>query len=277
MSKSIQAVISPHKFTPALFESTSDFEELWQKNKPWLFSNLAHIAYFNEIDVKAFMKILGATDTYFYDKKGAQAFLSIWENKAVLSFRGTQPIEDKGKHHHKLGFLKKFRIKHFLPFPLPIDPLALIFLNNDILADLKFIPTSFDSMEKVNVHSGFLGEIDKLWADIVRDINQHVKGIPIWVTGHSLGGAMATLAGMRHPFEAVTTFGEPRVGFHINKAFEAKSHSRYVNGDDPVTKLPPELPFGYDHHGDVKRISDEDGETSFIYDHSIIYYSENLY
>jgi len=275
MSKSLESVFSPHKFIPSIISNDMDFEHLWNTKQSFVFSSIAHIAYFHELKVDTFMTQLGANKIFFYDIKGAQAFLSIWENKAILSFRGTQPIEDKGKHHHKLGFFRRFRIKHFLH--LPLDPLSLIYLNNDILADLKFVPTPFDGTDKVNVHSGFLGEIDKLWKNILQDINQHVKDIPIWVTGHSLGGAMATLAGMRHSFEEVITFGEPRVGFHLDKAFKSKSHTRYVNGDDPVTKLPPELLFGYDHHGEAKHISDKDGETNIIYDHSIIYYSENLY
>jgi hypothetical protein len=87
---------------------------------------------------------------------------------------------------------------------------------------------------------------------------------------------MATLAGMRYPFEAVTTFGEPRVGINIHDAFIAKNHIRYVNGNDPVPKLPPERPFGYAHHGDLKPINNHNNENSFLYDHSIIYYSENI-
>ena len=87
---------------------------------------------------------------------------------------------------------------------------------------------------------------------------------------------MATLAGMRYPFEEVVTFGEPRVGSNIDIAFKAKSHKRYVNGNDPVTKVPPELFFGYDHHGEPVRIFDPGGRTDFRYDHSIVYYSENL-
>ena len=275
MSKSLESVFSPHKFIPSIISNNMDFESIWNTKPSFVFSSMAHIAYFSEIKTKRFMSQLGADKVIFYDINGAQAFLSIWNNKAILAFRGTQPIEDKGKHHHKLGFFRKFRIKHFLH--LPLDPLSLIYLNNDILADLKFVPTSFDNIKTVNVHTGFLQELDKLWLKIVNDISQHLKDIPIWVTGHSLGGAMATLAGMRHNFEEVITFGEPRVGFHIEKAFKAKDHTRYVNGDDPVTKLPPELLFGYDHHGKVIHISDHDGETNIIYDHSIIYYSENLY
>lgn len=274
MSKSFESVFSPHKFTPSIIENNLDFDNLWHSNQELALSSLSHIAYFHEPRIRSFMKQLGATDTEFYDENGAQAFLSIWDNKAVLAFRGTQPIEGVGKHHHKLGFFRKLRIKYF--WHLPLDPLSLIYLNNDILADLKFIPTSFDGMSNVDVHSGFLGELNKIWPEIIKTIEQDVGSLPLYVTGHSLGGAMATLAGMRHTFEKVTTFGEPRVGIHIDRAFKSNSHTRYVNGDDPVTKLPPELLFGYDHHGNPIHIADRDGETDFRYDHSIVYYSENL-
>lgn len=274
MSKSFESVFSPHKFIPSIIENNMDFEHLWKANQDFVFSSLSHIAYFNELKVKAFMKQLGANKTHFYDEDGAQAFMSLWDDKAILAFRGTQPIEGVGKHHHKLGFFRQLRIKYL--WHLPLDPLSLIYLNNDILADLKFIPTAFDNEDKVKVHSGFLAEINKIWSKILIDIEKDVGDLPFCVTGHSLGGAMATLAGMQHSFEKVTTFGEPRVGIHIDKAFKSNHHTRYVNGDDPVTKLPPELFFGYDHHGNPIHISDRDGETDFRYDHSIIYYSENL-
>jgi len=274
MSKSFEAVYAPHRFTPSVIENNINFEDLWHSNQELALSSLSHIAYFNETKLKAFTKQLGASDTFYYDSRGAQAFLALWENKAVLAFRGTQPIEGVGKHHHRLGFFRKLRLKYF--WHLPLDPLSLIYLNNDILADLKFIPTQFDGMSNVLVHSGFLGELNKVWPDIINNVEKDIGNLPVYVTGHSLGGAMALLAGMRHSFEKVTTFGEPRVGMHIDQVFKSNTHTRYVNGDDPVTKLPPELLFGYDHHGTPIHIADRDGQTDLRYDHSIIYYSENL-
>ena len=274
MSKQFEKVISPQKFTPAIIEQDINFEQVWQNNKPWVLSNLSHIAYFKSSQIKTFMDKLGAEKTICYDINGAQAFLALWKNKAILVFRGTQSVEYKTKKHKKLSLCRKIIIKLFIK--LPINPFSLLFLSNDILADLKFLHHSFGNTNKVRVHTGFLEEINKLWKAISSDIDQQAKNIPAWVTGHSLGGALATLAGMKGSFESVTTFGEPRVGRKINLAFQSKKHTRYVNGDDPVTKLPPKFFSYYKHHGDKVKVRDSDGNTSAIYDHSIIYYSENI-
>jgi hypothetical protein len=75
------------------------------------------------------------------------------------------------------------------------------------------------------------------------------------VTGHSLGGAMATLASVRlasegYTVRAVYTFGSPRVG---DRAFRRKyrlPNYRFVNDDDLV----PHLPFSwcYKHVGTLR-------------------------
>lgn len=102
------------------------------------------------------MTKLGANNVFYYDYDGAQAFLSIWEDKAILAFRGTQPNENK---KYKLSFFRKIMIKAFIK--LPLNPFSLLFLSNDILADLDFIQTDFNKNYKTHVHSGFLNEINK--------------------------------------------------------------------------------------------------------------------
>ena len=284
MSKRFLAVLSPHKFTPTIISDDIDFNQSWKSNQAWVLSNLAHIAYFNKIKIKEFLKKLGTTNVFYYDYAGAQAFLAIWDDKAVLSFRGTQPVEHPTKKKSKLSFFRRLVIKALIK--LPINPFSLLFLNNDILADLDFIQTDFDGTGKTHVHSGFLKEINKIWdnnkteesvsSEILKDLKQHTSTLPLYVTGHSLGGAMATLAGMKYSFESVVTFGEPRVGRKIHLAFKSISHTRYVNGDDPVTKLPPKLFSYYKHHGQELKIQDSDNDSNVIYDHAIVYYSENL-
>jgi triacylglycerol lipase len=280
MDKSFKAVFSPQKFIP--FPSVSngtEFKHQWQTNRPWVLSNMSHAAYLDEAEVLRLMRILGATNTFAYDHDGAQAFLAVWPDKAILAFRGSQPQENQPtakitdlleQVSSKLGF-------GFDPewFKSLMDPNSFKLRINDVLADLKITKTPFDN--ETDVHRGFLAEIDKLWsASILPDLENHATGIPVWFTGHSLGAAMATLVGMRYPAEEVMTFGEPRVGQNIAQAFKSKRHTRYVNGDDPVTKVPPQDSFDYEHHGVEVKIRDSDEGTDFRFDHSIIYYSENL-
>lgn len=275
MSKSLEALISPHKFTPSIMSDERSFEELWANERAWVFSNLSHIAYFREDDVITFMHNLGATNTKFYSHNGAQAFLSIWEDKAILAFRGTQLMEHLPKKYKHLNFLQKFIIRLFIK--VPFNLFSLPYLNNDVFADLQFCHARLTKKKGVSVHSGFLGETKKLWKQITKDIKNIEGELPLWVTGHSLGGAMATITAMKHPVEAVTTFGEPRVGRKIHKAILSNNHTRYVNGDDIVTMVPPTFFSYYKHHGNKEQIYDKDGGRDLLFDHSIINYSENLY
>ena len=82
----------------------------------------------------------------------------------------------------------------------------------------------------------------------------------IILTGHSLGGAIATRAALDFEPEkirAIYTYGQPRVFLRRNKYPFNHLHYRVVNDADIVVKLPP-LSFGYRHVGQCIFIDDKD-------------------
>ena len=88
---------------------------------------------------------------------------------------------------------------------------------------------------------------------------------PLWITGHSLGGAMATLAAAwladkKIPFNGAYTFGQPRCGDeNFQVAFDTKLKNRFFrfqNNNDIVTRVPGRL-MNYDHVGRYIHITDK--------------------
>jgi triacylglycerol lipase len=98
-------------------------------------------------------------------------------------------------------------------------------------------------------HRGFMEALDAIWEPLLKAVTEATESgdKPLWVTGHSLGGALALMAAWRlqRNFVAiheVVTFGAPMVGNDAAaRAFEqefAGKIFRYVNLEDPVPLLP---------------------------------------
>jgi pimeloyl-ACP methyl ester carboxylesterase len=180
-----------------------------------------------------------------------------------LAFRGTQILEP-GELNESAGDAVRRLAEQGFRLKSDFDAGFLRYLTNDVLADLKFRKRPVGNAA---IHRGFLG----------RDLRA-LSDRKIYATGHSLGGAMATIAALRWPFERVVTFGEPRVGRGITEEFKGspQSHTRYISGDDPVTKLPPtSWPFAYEHHGIAIKLEPPSG-SDVRFDHSMLDYVDNL-
>tara|TARA_B100000927_G_C16430866_1_gene455496 strand:- start:308 stop:1066 length:759 start_codon:yes stop_codon:yes gene_type:complete len=184
-------------------------------NKAFLMATLSGAAYSDPEDAQKTFKKWGYPNHRFIDKDGAQCYV-IWNDAhAIIIFRGTEP--------------KEF---------------------SDIKADLNAFQSK--SKSKGDVHSGFQGEIDKVWDDLsftLADLSTR----QLHITGHSLGAAMATICASRLVYKfrihCLYTFGSPRVG---DKRFVRNltnlMHYRVVNNNDIVCKVPFAL-MGYRHHG----------------------------
>jgi len=98
-------------------------------------------------------------------------------------------------------------------------------------------------------HRGFLEALAMVWHALFAAVDQAVRANerPIWVTGHSLGGALALLAAWRFnrnflSVSEIVTFGAPMIGNDTAaKAFEQIFMGkifRYVDLEDVVPHLP---------------------------------------
>ena len=184
------------------------------------FATLAKIAYMTEKDSKPIAHTMGYTKIKLIDHKGAECLFLENNERIVLAFRGTEP--------------KEF---------------------SDIKADLKAWkrPSETDGM----VHQGFFDYLERIWDSVVRHINYGDReNKELYICGHSLGGAMATLAASRLEDRVIAcyTYGSPRVGGSVWRDKAHFLHYRYVNNNDVVPKVPLWL-MGFRHHGELHYIN----------------------
>ncbi len=105
------------------------------------------------------------------------------------------------------------------------------------------------------VHEGFQDAFFVSALKIGQAIGEKRNNQQVWVTGHSLGGALAvilaaTLLENDIPVHGLYTFGAPRVGDknfarELNDKLRDKAHWRVVNKGDLVPHLPPEMFFSH--------------------------------
>ncbi len=120
----------------------------------------------------------------------------------------------------------------------------------DILADLMMLPVPSSSGSGYTQH-GYELSVSHLWRYIKPWLNPAKQ---LYLTGHSLGGAMALVLAGRVPHLAPTvyTFGCPRMTTYGNAVVAALNHKRFVNASDIVPRLPW---FPYWHHGELHYIT----------------------
>jgi triacylglycerol lipase len=197
---------------------TGPISELSVLRKSLLFGELSMIAYNDPDEVSRAVDAIGFASSQFFDHDGAQGYFFENDDDAVIVCRGTEPHE-----------------------------------WNDIKADANAATVIFENAGRV--HRGFNREVDDLWPLI----QAHMQSIPRqkehWFTGHSLGGAMATICAGRcflsdacpNPVE-LYTYGSPRVGNKRFVNFVKLTHYRWVHNNDIVTRVPPPW-MGYRHTG----------------------------
>jgi hypothetical protein len=108
------------------------------------------------------------------------------------------------------------------------------------------------------VHLGFAHAAEAVYPTVRVMVSALGRGRPIYVTGHSLGGALATLVAHRllvegFPVRAVYSYGSPRAGDRNFRDAYRVPHYRFVNDNDLVPHLP--LRWCYRHVGFLKLLT----------------------
>lgn len=185
---------------------------------------------------------------YLYDKEtDTKAIVAESSDRIIFAFKGTSSsqnlVTDLKMNHRSLSSVIDSENRS------PTNEGRQLF---------KFI-RSKASFRHAKVHSGFAIAYNKIKNDVISitSLLLSEKMRPIFFTGHSLGGALATLSsldvqltlGMNPTKLSVSSFGSPRVG---NNSFQQiydeviPTHWRFVAGGDLISRLPK---LGYKHVG----------------------------
>jgi triacylglycerol lipase len=186
------------------------------------------LAYMNSgLGVAAFKEQLGL-DATLISVGNTQAWVGTNADHVVVAFRGTEaPTSIEG--------LKDWFLS---------DAMNLLVLPEGRLG------TDFAAAGvKARFHLGFMNALADIWEPVLAAVEAEMKKAerPLWITGHSLGGALAMLAAwmFKRRFlnvHQIYTYGAPMIGNAaaseaFDKAFPDRVY-RYVNCTDPVPKLP---------------------------------------
>lgn len=136
--------------------------------------------------------------------------------------------------------------------------------TKDVITDIKRIPVEIeiDGEIRGKAHEGFLDSVKSVWAQVCEVIKDHADH-QIWFTGHSLGGALATLSaylvwntmGKKEIIGGLCTFGQPRVlasgkeNEDFTKELGPDKIFRIYKAVDPVPLVPW---WGYKHVSGVR-------------------------
>ncbi len=184
----------------------------------WYLAEASFLAYNHPGYSRMAYKLAGYSGFRFFGGKTTECFVSWNESNIILSFRGTE--------------------------------LKSVSAVSEILTDLNASMVDYPGGGRI--HKGFLAAIGEIWpgeAGLEYFINRlcnEVPKRPLWITGHSLGAALAAIAFERlKGATGLYLFGSPRIGNgSFADLFAGRSVFRIENMGDPIVRIPPETGNG---------------------------------
>ncbi|WP_030741350.1 lipase family protein [Streptomyces sp. NRRL S-31] len=160
--------------------------------------------------------------------------------------------------HHRTRFTPPFPLQDTQAYTLASDRVIVTAFRGTEPAQIKDWLSDATTPPRPGpggngyVHRGFAEALESVYPAVQDTLAElRTDGQAVYLTGHSLGGALAMLAGARlyleEPYlaaDGVYTYGQPRTcdrllaeAFH--KGFGGRMY-RFVNNNDIVPQLPPE-------------------------------------
>lgn len=186
-----------------------------------------------------------------------------YESQSAIDNWSCSDCKRYAVQNHKSFFSSAANIQGFTAYLVNQNAIILSFRGSaDIknwIANLDTVSVTYPGCAGCRVHQGFNFAYEgagNLVRSAVQNLQALHRGVPVIITGHSLGGAMAVLAtlDLKHlgiAIKEVYTFGQPRVGDANFAAYLQKSTPEFyhvINYADIVPHLPPGA-FGFQHGG----------------------------
>tara|TARA_E500000305_G_C4020469_1_gene238398 strand:- start:1368 stop:2363 length:996 start_codon:yes stop_codon:yes gene_type:complete len=181
----------------------------------------------------------GGRDSFVISVSGGAAYGVLLQDLIFVGFRGTTNVADWS--------INLFGLGRSGPLKCPLE-------TEFYTQKLHYFSAPIQNAN-ARVHTGFYrvsqalrpplhDEINKLRQKYHERTNEDYPRVIL--TGHSLGGALALLSGLRIDHHAVYTFGMPRVCEGDLVPELPPCHYRYELEGDPIPKMPPES-LGFRH------------------------------
>jgi len=216
-------VTDHHYFSASVDWPFEHCEGIGCARRRWWLAEHALLAYEDCAVIGASLSALGyQVEVCAQADSSAFAYAAIKDGDGILVFRGTQAMRPGDAP-------RKFKQ-----------------VVSDWMIDAQFARTEEGAGQ---AHGGFARTLALLWPKLATLLPHAPRW---WVTGHSLGGALAALAALRvaqspHALAGAVTFGQPRTGdAALVAALDRLPLMRVVNACDLVPDLPPSV-LGFAH------------------------------
>lgn len=202
----------------------------------------SQLAYFKPNYVEKKLQELSASEYSFYNKFGTQGLFARFGDVAVVSFRGTETNK-----------------------------------KDDLKAIFSFWRTPF---KDIKIHSGFYKSLNGVIETINADLDPLEQSVRAVYTGHSMGGALATLLAYLRPPTDLCTFGEPKISGEplFLSHMDQVNYHRLVTQHDWIRFLPFSIPkvMPYQHAGNERRLPSEWNWKNWVEPHQLSTYNQAI-